>query len=70
MKDVYIADVFCGKHHSYVYVNEKIIAFGYDDRGRVGIGNIDEALITPLIVPYLSVIIHFLFIEYYSWTYY
>ena len=33
-------DIFCGHEHSYIIINQKIIAFGFDYRGKIGIGNV------------------------------
>ena len=50
-----IDSVHAGRTHSYVVINGRVIGFGLDNFGKMGIGNQNEALVTPTIIPFFDV---------------
>ncbi|KAL4470954.1 hypothetical protein ABPG72_013541 [Tetrahymena utriculariae] len=45
-----IQQIIAGRSHSYVIANNRVIAFGYDHKGKMGIGQIEDSLVSPTII--------------------
>ncbi|EAR98318.3 regulator of chromosome condensation (RCC1) protein (macronuclear) [Tetrahymena thermophila SB210] len=45
-----IQQIIAGRSHSYVIANNRVIAFGYDHKGKMGIGQLEDSLVSPTII--------------------
>ena len=47
--------VVAGRSHSYIQANDKFIAFGLDHKGRMGLGEYEDSLLSPIVVSLFDV---------------
>lgn len=50
-----IHSLYAGKFHSYIQANDQFIGFGLDQKGRIGMGSAEDAILPPKIIPLFSV---------------
>lgn len=55
--------VYAGDSHSYVIVDNKVIAFGLDETGKMGFGKIEKNMVKPTILEIFNVFLLFIQIK-------